>query len=61
MYNAVENEIAEFIADLEPSAGHFNQLATQQGCLLCGSRVAIPLSLQALIPQGLIPQEVNQR
>ena len=53
MYNAVLNEKVESIADLQPFASRFNQLATHQGCLLWGSRVAIPPSLQARILQEL--------
>ena len=51
VYNAVQNGKVESIADLQPFASHFNQLATHQGCQLWGSRVAIPPSLQARILQ----------
>ena len=53
VYNAVQNGEVESIADLQPFASRFNQLATHQGCLLWGSRVAIPPSLQARILQEL--------
>ena len=53
VYNAVQNGNVESIADLQPFASHSNQLATHQGCLLWGSRVAIPPSLQARILQEL--------
>ena len=53
VYNAVQNGKVESIADLQPFASRFNQLATHQGCLLWGSCVAIPPSLQARILQEL--------
>ena len=53
VYNAVQNEKVESIADLQPFASRFNQLATHQGCLLWGSHVAIPPSLQVGILQEL--------
>ena len=53
VYNAVQYGNVESIADMQPFASRFDQLATHQGCLLWGSRVAIPPSLQARILQEL--------
>ena len=53
LYNAVQNGNVESIAHMQPFASRFDQLATHQGCLLWGSRVAIPPSLQARILQEL--------
>ena len=51
--NAIQNGKVESITDLQPFASRFKQLATHQGCLLWGSRVAVPPSLQARILQEL--------
>ena len=53
VYNAVQSGNAESIADLKPFHSRFDQLATHQGCLLWGTRVAIPPSLQPPILQEL--------
>ena len=37
VYNAVQNENVESIANLQPFASRFDQFATYQGCLIWGS------------------------